>query len=277
MLSSCITSFVMNFELQKLTYDKSMPTGEDFIKWVFSKDSQKEEITSKIYLEDDEFKANETYEVIPEFFKIVYKVSTCGYGCKGGPHVIEYITGRGYNLGISALKLIRIGFYDEALSLIRSISEIVNLFALFAIRPDSLSEWYGMTEKERIREFSPFKVRQKLEETELPLPVSKEYYSKLCEVGVHVNPYTKPQGKNHIDRALVGGIVLKEQAIAVLNDLANNVCWLAIMSLRNSVDKVDFIREMDVLQPLFAKIGKLSLESLDEYLDKKKQANSDES
>ncbi|MGI4735828.1 MAG: hypothetical protein ACRYG7_11695 [Janthinobacterium lividum] len=266
----------MNFEEQKLIYDKSMPKGEDFIKWVFSKDSQKEEITSKIYMEDSDFQSNETYKVISEFFQVIYKVSTCGYGCKGGPHVIEYIAGRGYNLGLSSLKLIRIGFYDEALSLIRNISEIVNLFALFAINPVSLSEWYDMTEKERMREFSPFKVRQKLEETNLQTPVSKEYYSKLCEVGVHFNPSTKPQGKNHIDRALVGSIVFKEQAIAILNDLANNLCWLAIMSLRNSVDKGDFIRELDVLEPLFEKIGELSLESLDEYLNKKKQAGSDE-
>jgi len=263
----------MTLEDQKLYYEKSMPHGKEFYKWIFSKDLLKEDFTLKLYEADEEFKALETYEVIPDFLNVLYKVATCGYGCKGGPHVIEYITGRGYNLGIASVKLLRLGFYDEALSLIRSISEIVNLFALFGIEQGTLTEWYGMTEKERIKDFSPSKVRQKLTKTDLEPPISKEYYSKLCEVAVHVNPQTKPQGNNHIDRALVGSFVFKEQAIAFLNDLANNLGWLALMALRNSVDKITCMNETDILKPLYDKIGKLSLENIDDYLKRNKNGS----
>ena len=262
----------MKLEEQKLLYEQSMPKGRAFYDWIFSKDSAKEALTLKIYETDDEFKSLETYDTIPEFLQVLYKVATCGYGCTGGSHVIEYITGRGYNLGIASLKLLRLGFYDESLSLVRSISEIVNLFALFGIDPDCLPKWYNSTGKERIREFSPANVREKLSNTDLKPPISKEYYSKMCEVGVHVNPQTKPQGKNHIDRALVGGFILKEQAIAVLNDLANNLGWLVIMSLRNSVDEKTFIKEMDNIQPLYNNIGELSIESIDDYIKKNSTA-----
>ena len=256
----------MNLEDQKLYYTESFPKDSIFYDWIYSKDSYKEGLTSEIYTNDTEFKSFETYNIIPEFFEVLYKVATCGYSCSGGSHVIEYITGRGYNLGVGSLKLLRLGLYDEALSLIRSISEIVNLFALFGIEPNHLFEWYNQTEKERMREFSPSKVRQKLLQTQLEPPISKEYYSKMCEVAVHVNPLTKPQSKNHINRAIVVGFVLKEQAIAVLNDLANNLGWLVIMALRNSVDKKTFISETDRMAPLYNKIGSLNLESIDDYL-----------
>ena len=263
----------MDIDRQKLWFDQSMPKGIKFFDWIFAKDSEKEKITLELISEDDEFNALETFEVIPEFLEVLYKIATCGYGCKGGPHVIEYITARGYNLGIASIKLIRLGFYDESISLIRSISEIINLFGLFGMDSESLSQWYHQTERERIHEFSPSKVRKKIMKTGLEPPISREYYSKMCEVGVHVHPNTKPQGKNHVDRALVGGIVVKEQAISVLNDLATNLAWLVIMSLRNSLDKETFMKETERMNPLWDKIGSLNLETLDDYLVKNKNSS----
>lgn len=249
-----------------------MPKGKKFYDWIFSLDGKKEQFTQEIFELDSEFGSGRTFEMIPDFLEVLYKIATCGYGCRGGSHIIEYITGRGYNLGIASLKLLRIGLYDEAISLIRSISEIVNLLALFGIDPDSLNEWYNQNEKERIKNFAPSKVRDRIGKTELEAPIPKEYYSKMCEVGVHVNPKTKPQGKNHIDRAFVGGFVIREQAIAVLNDLLSNLSWLVLTSLRNSVDKKTFMQEMDRLKPLYDKIENpgLSLENIDEYLQSKK-------
>jgi len=252
-----------------LTYENNFPKGDGFFKFVHSKDVFKESLTLDIYKSDNEFQSLETYETIPEFLEVLYKVSSCKFGCKGGPHVIEYITGRGYNLGIASMKLIKLGFYDESISLIRSISEIVNLFALFAIDINSAKEWYSSSERDRIKNFTPGKIRKRLSQSELSIPISQKYYSKMCEVGVHVNPATKPQGHNNLDRAIVGGVVFKEQAIAVLNDLSNTLGWLAMMALRNSVDKEIFIKEMDRLKPNYDKIGSLSLETIQDYLNRK--------
>ena len=182
----------------------------------------------------------------------------------------RYITGRGYNLGIAAMKLLRLGFYDESISLIRSISEIVNLFALFGVEPDSLNEWYTQSERQRIRNFTPAKVRKRLSHSPLEMPISREYYSKMCEIGTHVSPSTKPQGHNVLDTGLVGGFVVKEQAIAVLNDLAKNLSWLAIVALNSSVDKETFKKETKRLGPLYSKIGTLDIESIEEYLMNKR-------
>jgi hypothetical protein len=258
----------MELENQRLYYYQNMPKGHSFYDWIFSKDKQKEDYTIEIFETDKEFYSLETYETISEFFKILYKISTCGFGCSGGSHIIEYITGRGYNLGLSAMKLLRLGFYDESLSLIRSISEIVNLFALFGVDSNSLEIWYNLDDRGRINEFSPAKVRNKIGKLNLPCPIYKEYYSKMCEVAVHVNPLTRPQGNNHLDRALVGGFVVKEQSIAILNDLATNLYWLSIVALRNSVDKQTFLSEVKRLEKFDEKLGKLSIENLDEYFSK---------
>ncbi len=263
----------MNIEDQKINIDGSFPTGENFVKWVFSLDSEKENATLQFYKDDTEFNSLETFLILPEYLRILYNVSTCAYGCRGGSHVIEYITGRGYNLAIAALKLLRIGLYDESWSLIRSISEIINLFALFGLENSHLVSWYNMSEKERMKEFSPSAVRRKIINKSLPLPISKEYYSKLCEISVHVNPKTIPQGRNHLNKPLVGGFVTKESSIAVLNDLVGNVAWLAIVALRNSVEKEIFMKELNILKPLYSKIGKLNIETLEEYLKAKQNGS----
>src|SRR5687767_6395497 len=54
----------------------------------------------------------------------VYGLTTCGWGCKGGDHQIELLLGRVVNQAISAHRLMRSGFYDEALMLIRGMGEI---------------------------------------------------------------------------------------------------------------------------------------------------------
>ncbi|REG90435.1 hypothetical protein [Flavobacterium aquicola] len=259
-----------DIDKQKLFYKSSFPKGEEYFSWLFSKDDMKENMTMEIYEKDEKFKSLETLKILPDILETIYNVSTCYYGCTGGAHIIEYITGRGYNLGISAFKILRLGFYDEALSLIRSISEINNLFSLFGIDEKAKQNWYDMNEKERIREFSPAKVREKMSKTVLEAPISREYYSKLCEVGVHVNPTTKPQGKNHVEKAMIGGFVTKELSIAVLNDLAFNLVWLAILALRNSVSQETFLIEVSKIQPHFSKIGDLNIETIDQYMNEQK-------
>src|SRR5689334_18633072 len=111
---------------QFLFFSGDLPKGIDYINWVFSKDDIKEAKTfDKFKLDGDN--SLQTYDALGDLLGMLYKLAVCGYGCHGGDHKIEYITGRSYNLAISALKLLRLGYYDESLSLIRSMSEVVNL------------------------------------------------------------------------------------------------------------------------------------------------------
>jgi len=92
---------------------------------------------------------------------ILYRVSTCQGSCRGGDHRLEYITGRAYNLGECSFTLLVKGYYDESHNLVRSLSEIANIFALFSISPKSYSEWISSDRQTRMREFSPVQVRIK--------------------------------------------------------------------------------------------------------------------
>ena len=60
----------------------------------------------------------------------LYQSATCHRKCHGGGHLFERIIGRTYNLACASYSLISIGFYDEAMNLVRSIGEIANLISL---------------------------------------------------------------------------------------------------------------------------------------------------
>jgi len=62
----------------------------------------------------------------------LFQAATCYRSCSGGPHILEALAGRSYNLAAAAYTVITRGFYDEGLLLIRSIGEIANLIALSA-------------------------------------------------------------------------------------------------------------------------------------------------
>src|SRR2546421_338209 len=59
------------------------------------------------------------------------RLSTCSWGCRGGDHVPEYLLGRAVTNLRAAVQLLRLGYYDESLSLTRNAGEVANLLALF--------------------------------------------------------------------------------------------------------------------------------------------------
>lgn len=255
---------------QFLFFQGDPPKGLDYINLIFSKDEIKEAKTLEKFKKDVENNSLQTYEALGDLLGMLYELAVCGYGCHGGDHKIEYITGRTYNLAISSLKLLRLGHYDESLSLIRSISEIVNLLFLFGIDPKAYNEWIKCSQKDRIQKFGPGKVRARIVKVGPEPPVSQEYYSKLCETGVHVTPDTVPSGYNEHKLALVGGIVIEYAPTAILNDLTNNVFCTVLMASRNILAKEEFMELIDKLKQYTEKIGELTIANLDDYLQKNK-------
>jgi hypothetical protein len=58
---------------------------------------------------------------------------------------------RSVSFGRAAMRLAKLAFYDEALSIVRSIGEIANLLALFAPDKVALEEWKrGLGSTDRI-------------------------------------------------------------------------------------------------------------------------------
>lgn len=170
---------------------------------------------------------------------VMYQASTCQRGCKGGPHVLEALVGRAYNLACSALGLLRLAMYDEALVLIRSIAEIHNLLLMFALESASITKWLKADKKTRMRDFSPVKVRIAIEKHGQVLILNEDWYSAMCEKYVHVQPGTRPNNHSEDKPGWVGGVVQTDGEAKVLGELfhvsfatAVGVCrWFAFDDL----------------------------------------------
>ena len=149
--------------------------------------------------------------VLGTSLSILYQVATCHRNCFGGPHVLESLTGRTYNLACSAYTLICRGLYDEALNLIRSMGEISNLIALFFYDKEACKLWLHSDKRKRLREFSPAGVRKSLSKYEsIPMYADQDWYSKFCENYTHVHPGTRPNVHNKQALAHAGGCVQEE-------------------------------------------------------------------
>ena len=171
--------------------------------------------------------ANERNELCGEIRMIgtalsaLYQAATCHRECHGGPHILEALCGRMYNLGAAAYILATDGFYDEALNLIRSIGEAANLIALSVADKDAFREWLSADKKTRLRKFSPVQVRNALKQKESAILLADDdWYSRFCEAYTHITPQTKPNVHNDASQPFVGGAFQAEGYSSTLSELA---------------------------------------------------------
>lgn len=108
---------------------KQIPLGQDFLKHVRNMENQCE-VTFDEWVYTAEGKQLQI-EALGTAVSYIDQISSCMWGCREGDHVIEYIIGRAGSNGMAAFRLLRTGYYDEALGIIRQIGETANLLFLF--------------------------------------------------------------------------------------------------------------------------------------------------
>ena len=169
-----------------------------------------------------------SYECLGNVLSLLYREASCQFGCPGGDHFIQRITARVVSLSLAALRLALSGYYDEALSLIRSVGEVEGgpLSFLFAAQPAVQEEWRAADEFARKREFAPVKIRLKLEALGLTPPVGAAL-SRLSEVGAHIVPSLAPQAFNEHGHSTLGARFQLEGLMVVLNELGTVVAEAA--------------------------------------------------
>jgi hypothetical protein len=85
-------------------------------------------------------------------------VGSCFWNCPGEgyeAHTVQYMVGRAASYGRAILRLARSGFYDEALSLVRSLGEIANLLMLFHLDSAAMADWKASDFQMRQNHFRP--------------------------------------------------------------------------------------------------------------------------
>ena len=169
-------------------------------------------------------KAPVCYEFLGRVLAYADMIGSCTFGCPGqsqNAHALWYLTARTSSFGRAALRLARMGFYDEALIIVRSMGEIANLFALFAVAPESIEEWKMADRCARITRFSPAKIRERLACFDELVPMDKAKYESLCEWSTHPVPDLQPQKFNHARKSMTGGIYFQAAGfLVVLNEMA---------------------------------------------------------
>ena len=155
-----------------------------------------------------DFKINN--DLIGTAMNTIYQAATCHRKCHGGPHVFEALLGRAYNLSCGAYNLTMFGLYDEALSLIRSLGEIANLVMLSALDGPKIKEWLHASRDERLKKFSPVKIRQMIKAKGMEPCAYDKWYREMSEGYTHITPDTQPNF--HGGYGFVGGRYEKEGA-----------------------------------------------------------------
>jgi len=195
----------------------------------------------------------------------LYRVGCCAWGCRGGDHTVEYIVGRAVTSSLSAVRLMRFGYYDAAIGLVRNITEIANLLYLFDSDATALREWQNLDPIARRRSFSALEVRRRLVAARGGALFDQGQYSLLCEVGTHVSPRTRPQAHNIRNRPTLGAVLQPVGLFLALNELAAAVTAVAAGAFRlRGLPKEAKGRLMTAMRELFATIGGVSLQPMQE-------------
>ena len=212
-------------------------------------------------------RAPQTMDALGTALYYLDRIASCWWGHKQDTHIEERLVGRATSNARAALHLLRSGYYDEALGLIRQIGETANLASLFAQSGESHEEWRGGS-KEVVRDgFSPMKVRLKLEKLPLPLPMDQNTYGLLSSQSVHVNPETSPQSYNPFSLPTLGGYFQEAGALLALNHLGGMVgwiLWLAVVLIKPPTDRKVLV---DASVALLRSIGGFNLNSVQDYFD----------
>ncbi len=167
---------------------------------------------------------NNLREKIGSLLSLMDRLGSCWWGCSGGDHTVEYAVAASVGNALAALRLLRAGYYDEPLGLIRRIGERANLLELFLFSDQSLKDWSQASNEMRRRKFKAFEIRRRLEELNVPPVVPEQHYRHLSEFGIH--PGRTPQQFGEKFPPTVGGVFRPRGLLITLNELAYAVAMV---------------------------------------------------
>ncbi len=250
---------------------KFPPEGLDFFKLISRHEDACEARTASILPRLGKL-APLCFENLGTVLSLLDRAASCFWGCRRGDHVVEYLVGRVCTSSYAARRLFQFGYYDESLSITRSIGEISNLLWLFNLDASTFEKWRRAPDSERRHRFSPVRVRFRLEEIcreKSPdlklLMIQQDRYGALSALATHVTPETRPQAHNPLRRPLAGSVFQEAGAVVALQELAGATgrAALALPKLLG-YDERRTGEFRDAGAHLISSIGRLSVLNIDE-------------
>ena len=190
-------------------------------------------------------------------------MGSCFWGCSNKDHAVVYLCARAASNGHAAVRLLRMGYYDESLLLSRGIGEIANLLVLFCRNHTVLAEYRKSREgwEKAWRRFTPAEVRRRLKNP----PIDTQRYYSLSARSAHARPDLKPQSFNFLGRPSTGMIFQQIGLLVCLNELIRPLTYscLSAVSLLDIDDEVKRNIEASA-EGLLNQVGQLDLSGLEE-------------
>jgi hypothetical protein len=174
------------------------------------------------------------FEALGNALYYLFNMSTCQYGCDKGNHLIEGFSAKLYNSAVGSFYMMLLGFYDESLNLVRSMGELNNLVFLFITDyPNCVNEWASMDEANRRRNFSPVKVRLRVEDLGHldMIPMDENEYSELSGYS-HINGSTLPNSHDNPKQSTVGGLPQLNGTLKTFETLTLQTLMAALLVAR---------------------------------------------
>jgi hypothetical protein len=241
---------------------KEPPIGRDFLELIWAHDDALEQHTDARIPELGQ-RAPACLNALGTALSHLDRLASCFYGCRGGDHLIEYLTGRVYSLARASIRLIRFGHYDETLSLTRTIGEMANLLQLFAKSASHLNAWKVASKAERIRKFGPAAIRKQLEELGEPARLDQDWYSSICEWVTHPTPATKPNAFNILGVPAAAPHLQDEGILVCLNELGRALCLYTIPAVALiNISKEERVATLTEVRTLGEGLGGVTLDKL---------------
>lgn len=242
---------------------RPLPPGQLYMEARSKREREAVEATDSFILNSGE-KAPRLYATLSDAIAGLDCMASCYWGCRGGDHQIEYLVGRGCSSASAARLLFRNAYYDEALSLVRSVGEIVNLLFLFRLTPTAFSDWRSLEDKQRRDRYSPVKVRLAIEALGSSVPVDADRYAELSRRSVHVAPGNSPQRYNPVGIPTLGAFFQSPGVLVVLNELADCTALLLLAGIAH-LELTPSIRNqlLDTAELLHDNIGNIDARTID--------------
>ena len=131
-----------------------VPLGGDFLRVVREQERRCEESFDE-WLPGAGVRAPQSMDALGTALSYLDRIASCWWGCRQDTHIEERLVGKVASNARAALHLLRAGYYDEALGLVRQIGETANLACLFVQSAESHEEWKSASEEVARTAFSP--------------------------------------------------------------------------------------------------------------------------
>jgi len=191
---------------------------------------------------------------------------------------IQYIGIRLFNALAVSLRLMLSGYYQISFAIQRDIIEMYFLLDYFLYYPDRIAEWRNAANDERIKNYSPGKIRDILDRRDgLVNKKRDKKYKMFCEYSAHVsyagNKLVAPKGLGEI-----GPFFDEKYLKSCFADLMENGFYAVLLFMghfRSIKDKnilkskANFLKQIaDWYKDRFKKEVQIDFSKIDELLDK---------